>query len=72
MTKNVGRTDKLIRLVAVAAIAILLATGTVAVATTLGIILSLVGVIFLFTALVNWCAIYTLFGTSTCPTAEQS
>lgn len=70
MTKNVGRTDKTIRLVVVAAIAVLLATGTVALASTLGIILTVVGVIFLFTALVNWCALYALFGVSTCPATQ--
>lgn len=67
MKKNVGKTDKIIRLIVVAAIAVVLATGVVAIGTTLGIILGIVGVIFLFTALVNWCAIYALIGASTCP-----
>ncbi len=67
MKKNVGKTDKIIRLVVVAVIAVVLATGTVAIGTTLGIILGIVGVIFLFTALVNWCAIYAVIGASTCP-----
>lgn len=68
MKKNVGKTDKMIRLVVAAVIVILLATGTIALATTLGTILAVVGVIFIFTALVNWCAIYALIGASTCPT----
>lgn len=68
MKKNVGKTDKLIRLVVAAAIAILLATGVIALATTIGTILAIVAVIFTFTALVNWCAIYALIGASTCPT----
>lgn len=67
MKKNVGKTDKIIRLIVVAAIAVVLATGVVAIGTTLGIILGIVGVIFLFTALVNWCAIYAVIGASTCP-----
>ena len=71
MTKNVGRTDKTIRLIVVAAIAILFATGSIALASTLGIILAVVGVIFLFTALMNWCAVYALFGVSTCPATQQ-
>ncbi len=71
MIKNVGRTDKTIRLVVVAAIAVLLFTETIVLASTLGIILAVVGVIFLFTALVNWCALYALFGMSTCPTARS-
>lgn len=68
MKKNVGKTDKLIRLVVAAAIAILLATGVIALATTIGTILAIIAVIFTFTALVNWCAIYALIGASTCPT----
>ncbi len=71
MKKNVGKTDKIIRLIIVAIIAVVLATGTVAIASTLGIILGIVAVIFLFTALVNWCAIYALIGASTCP-ADRS
>lgn len=67
MKKNVGSTDKMIRLVVAAVLAILLATGTIAIASTLGLILAIVAVIFVFTALVNWCAIYALIGASTCP-----
>ncbi len=68
MKKNVGKTDKMIRLIVAAVIVILLATGTIALASVLGTILAVVGVIFIFTALVNWCAIYALIGASTCPT----
>lgn len=71
MKKNVGSTDKYIRLVGAVAIIILLATGTVAIGTTLGIILAVAGAIFLFTGLTNWCAIYALFGASTCPVEES-
>lgn len=71
MTQNVGRTDKIIRLIVAAAIAVILATGAVAIASTLGIILVVVGVIFLFTALLNWCAVYALFGVSTCPVTNR-
>ena len=71
MTQNVGRTDKTIRLIVAAAIAVILATGAIAIASTLGIILVVVGVIFLFTALVNWCAVYALFGVSTCPVTNR-
>ncbi|PHN05913.1 YgaP family membrane protein [Flavilitoribacter nigricans] len=67
MKKNVGKTDKMIRLTVAAIIAILLATGVIALATTIGTILAVIAVIFVFTALVNWCAIYALVGASTCP-----
>lgn len=71
MKRNVGKTDKIIRLTVSAIILILLATGTIALASTLGIILAIVAVIFTFTSLVNWCAIYALIGASTSP-AEPS
>ena len=67
MKKNVGKTDKMIRLAVAAVILVLLLTKTIALASTLGIILAIVGVIFVFTAAVNWCAIYSLIGASTCP-----
>lgn len=70
MKKNVGKTDKIIRLVVAAVLGILLATGTIALASVLGTILAIVAVIFVFTALVNWCAIYALIGASTCPTEK--
>lgn len=57
----------MIRLVVAAVLALLLITGTIAVASTLGMILAIVAVIFVFTAMVNWCAIYALIGASTCP-----
>jgi hypothetical protein len=72
MKKNVGTTDKYIRLIAAVAIIVVLATGTVAIGTTLGIILAVAGAIFLFTALTNWCAIYSLFGASTCAVEKSS
>lgn len=72
MKKNVGKTDKMIRLVVAAVIVILLATKTIALASTLGTILAVVAVIFTFTALVNWCAIYALIGASTCPVESKS
>ncbi|MCB0706755.1 MAG: DUF2892 domain-containing protein [Saprospiraceae bacterium] len=70
MKKNVGTTDKYVRLVGAVAIIALLATGTVAIASTLGIILAVAGAIFLFTGLTNWCAIYSLIGVSSCPVEE--
>ena len=66
LQKNVGNIDRIIRLIVVAAIAVLLFTKTVALTTTLGVILAIAGGIFLFTALSSWCAIYSLIGASTC------
>lgn len=67
MKKNVGQIDRIVRLVVAVAIIALLATSTVALSSTLGIILAVVGVIFLFTSATSWCAIYQLVGASTCP-----
>ena len=67
MKKNVGQMDRIIRLVVAVVILALLATKTIALSSTLGIILAVVGVIFLFTAATSWCAIYQLVGASTCP-----
>ena len=65
MKKNLGKPDRIIRLVAGLVIVGLLASNTVAISSTLGIILAVAGVIFLFTGVVNWCAIYALLGLST-------
>lgn len=66
MKRNVGNADKIIRLLGAAIIAGVLATGTIALSSTLGIVLAVAGVIFAFTGVTNWCAIYSLFGASTC------
>ena len=71
MKKNVGSIDKYIRLIGAIVIIALLATKTIAISSTLGIILAVAGAIFLFTGLTNWCAIYSLFGMSTCPAPKS-
>lgn len=65
MTKNVGNTDKIVRLVVALVIAVLLLLGKVAITSTLGIILAVVAVIFTATALMNSCPIYSITGLST-------
>ena len=67
MKKNVGKTDRIIRIAVVAIVAILLLTQTVAISSLLGIVLAVVAGIFLFTSAASWCAIYALVGASTCP-----
>ncbi|HEY0846629.1 MAG TPA: DUF2892 domain-containing protein [Noviherbaspirillum sp.] len=66
MKKNVGTTDKVLRLILAACLLSLL------------VILpgpakwfGLVGLVPLATALLGWCPAYTLFGFSTCPTAQR-
>lgn len=65
MKKNVGNTDKMIRLIVALVIAVVLFMGKVAIASTLGIILAIVAVVFAVTALVNVCPLYMLVGLNT-------
>lgn len=67
MKKNMGNLDRIIRLVIALVIAGLLVTKTVAISSTLGIILTIVAVIFSGTALISSCPLYSLVGLSTCP-----
>ena len=67
MKKNVGSIDRIIRLVAAAIIVGLLATKSVAISSILGIVLTIVAVVFGGTALVSSCPLYSLVGLSTCP-----
>ncbi len=64
MTINMGKADRTIRpLLAVVFIALYF-TGTVT--GTLGILLLVLGAIFLLTSLVGRCPLYRLFGMNTC------
>lgn len=64
MIKNVGKTDKMIRIVAGV---ILIALDLFEVVTgSFSWILSLVAVILIVTAVVNFCPIYQLLGKNTC------
>ena len=69
MKKNMGLTDKIIRLLIVAAIAILYFTGYIqgAVAMVLGII----AVVFVATSVMSYCPLYLIFGISTRKDAKQ-
>lgn len=72
MKKNVGNTDRVIRLIAAAILAYLYFSGTVA--GTVGLVLVVLAVIFVLTSLVSFCPIYAILGLNTCktkPTAKQ-
>lgn len=64
MNKNEGNMDRIIRIVAGAA---LLVAGLGFVSGALGIVLAAVGGILTVTALIGWCPLYALFGINTCP-----
>jgi len=64
MTKNMGNTDKLIRLSIATLIAVLFYTDVIS--GTLAIILGVFAVIFALTSLISFCPLYTLVGINTC------
>lgn len=64
MKKNMGNTDRIIRVIAAIVFAVLYFTGTVA--GTLGLVLVVLGAVFLATSFISFCPLYTLFGISTC------
>ena len=68
MTKNMGNTDKLIRLSIAALIAILYYTGIIT--GTVALILGVFAVIFALTSLISFCPLYTLVGINTCSTKK--
>ncbi|KPM47031.1 YgaP family membrane protein [Jiulongibacter sediminis] len=69
MKKNMGSTDKIIRVIIAVIIAALYFTGTIS--GTLGIVLLVLAGIFVLTSLVSFCPLYAPFGISTCPVKDK-
>ncbi|WP_282132246.1 YgaP family membrane protein [Cellulophaga baltica] len=65
MKKNMGTTDKTIRVLLAALIAALYFTNVIT--GTLGIILLVLAGVFVITSLVSFCPLYPLLGFSSCP-----
>jgi hypothetical protein len=69
MKKNMGSSDKLIRLIIAAVVAILfymeIITGT------LGIVLLVFAGIFVLTSFISFCPLYAPFGISTCKVKDK-
>ncbi|MBD3670732.1 MAG: DUF2892 domain-containing protein [Gammaproteobacteria bacterium] len=63
MNKNMGMTDRIIRLIIAAIIAVLYFTGVVT--GPWAIVLGIIAIIFLVTSLFSWCPAYLPFGLST-------
>ena len=63
MKRNMSNIDRLIRAVVAALFAYLYFGGVVT--GTLGIVLAVLGAVFLLTSIVSFCPLYTLFNTST-------
>lgn len=64
MKKNMGSADKIIRVIIAIIFSVLYFTQTVT--GTLGIILLVVGGIFLLTSVISFCPLYVPFGINTC------
>lgn len=65
MKKNMGTADRIIRLLLAAVFAYLYFGGIVT--GTFGIVLAVLGGVFVLTSLVSFCPLYSIFGISTCP-----
>jgi hypothetical protein len=70
MKKNMGTTDRIIRIIIAAVVAVLYFTGTVS--GTLGIVLLVLAGVFLLTSVISFCPLYAPFGLSTCKTKEAA
>lgn len=69
MKKNMGNTDKIIRLLIVAIIVGLFMANIVS--GVLATVLIIASAVFVFTVTTSWCPLYTLFGISTCKTKQK-
>lgn len=70
MKKNMGNTDRLIRLMLGVVFGILYFNNMVA--APWGLILLVIGIVFFVTGLVGFCPIYRLVGITTCPIKKTS
>jgi hypothetical protein len=66
MKKNMGSTDRIIRLSIATLIAVLYVTNVIE--GTLAIVLGIAAVIFAATSFVNFCPLYSMLGINTCQT----
>jgi hypothetical protein len=69
MKQNMGSVDRIIRIIVAAALAWLYFSGTVM--GTIGLILVVLGGIFVLTSLIGFCPLYTIFGIRTSPKKEN-
>ncbi len=64
MKANMGSIDKAIRIILAIVFAMLFITKTVE--STVGIVLLVLGGVFLFTSILSFCPLYTILGINTC------
>lgn len=69
MKKNVGNADRVVRLILAVIIAVLYFTNVIS--GTLGLVLLVLGGVFVLTSLVSFCPLYALAGINTCPVKKS-
>jgi len=70
MKKNMGASDRIIRVIIAALIVTLFFTNIIA--GTIGIVLLILAGIFLLTSFISFCPLYAPFGLSTCKVKEEN
>lgn len=65
MKTNMGSTDRIIRVLLAIVFSVLYFTGTVT--GTFGMVMLILGGVFLLTSVVSFCPLYAPFNLSTCP-----
>jgi len=68
MKKNMGTIDRTIRLIVAIVFAVLYFTNIVT--GTLGLVLVILGAVFVLTSFISFCPLYLPFGINTCKTKE--
>lgn len=63
MKKNMGSTDRIIRILIAAIVGVLYFTGTIS--GTLGIVMLILAGVFVLTSLISFCPLYAPFGIKT-------
>ena len=69
MKKNIGNTDKLIRLLLALLVAVLYFFGVIS--GTLAIVLGILALVLVATSMVSFCGLYTILGINTCKTRTE-
>jgi hypothetical protein len=69
MKKNMGSTDRIIRVIIAVIVGVLYFTGIIS--GTLGIVLLVLAGVFVLTSLISFCPLYAPFGIKTCSLKEK-
>jgi len=69
MKKNMGSTDRVIRFIIAAIIAVLYFTNVIS--GTLGVVLLILAGVFVLTSFISFCPLYAPFGLSTCSVKDK-